>query len=272
MSYESAPATQFVATHCCACGRALVEADSVELGIGPICRKKYGYGAISNPLAASEANALVYELSARQHESWAAVAPLIARLRELGYAVLADRCQERLAPQPEIFITTCQDRGRDYYKVVSPYNEKATADWRTIRGRFFRKDKDAAGKETPYNFVPTTERKALWTLLNAHYAGKIGQGPSGVFEVAVKPAKAETPRAARPVTPAGPPLGGFLAASTTWPGCLVERPKAPRTERDEELAADLEYQREEIARDQEAEEAKLRYEAQNARVVPLRRR
>ena len=41
-SYLTAPATKMLATHCAVCARALVDAKSVELGIGPDCRKKYG--------------------------------------------------------------------------------------------------------------------------------------------------------------------------------------------------------------------------------------
>ena len=35
----------YALTHseCCVCSRALRDAESVETGIGPICRKKYGY-------------------------------------------------------------------------------------------------------------------------------------------------------------------------------------------------------------------------------------
>ena len=43
MSYENAPATQMIASHCCVCNRPLVDSVSVELGIGPDCRKKHGY-------------------------------------------------------------------------------------------------------------------------------------------------------------------------------------------------------------------------------------
>ena len=43
MSYENAPATQLIATHCACCGRPLVDAASVERGVGPECARKYGY-------------------------------------------------------------------------------------------------------------------------------------------------------------------------------------------------------------------------------------
>lgn len=44
-SYTAAPACEMLATHCCVCGLPLLDALSVELGIGPICRKKYGFDA-----------------------------------------------------------------------------------------------------------------------------------------------------------------------------------------------------------------------------------
>ena len=47
MSYENAPATRMLATHCAACGRPLVDATSVETGMGPVCRERYGYDARS---------------------------------------------------------------------------------------------------------------------------------------------------------------------------------------------------------------------------------
>lgn len=34
-TYENAPATKMLATNCVVCGRALVDAVSVEMGIGP---------------------------------------------------------------------------------------------------------------------------------------------------------------------------------------------------------------------------------------------
>jgi len=32
-----------IATTCCVCGADLVDATSIEFGIGPVCRKKYDY-------------------------------------------------------------------------------------------------------------------------------------------------------------------------------------------------------------------------------------
>ena len=43
--YENNKNTKRLATDCCVCGRALRDSKSVETGIGPICRKKYGFDA-----------------------------------------------------------------------------------------------------------------------------------------------------------------------------------------------------------------------------------
>jgi hypothetical protein len=43
MSYIDDPATALLATDCAVCNRALRDAVSVETGIGPDCRRKYGY-------------------------------------------------------------------------------------------------------------------------------------------------------------------------------------------------------------------------------------
>lgn len=42
-TYENAPATRMLATHCAVCSRPLVDAASVEAGMGPDCRDRHGY-------------------------------------------------------------------------------------------------------------------------------------------------------------------------------------------------------------------------------------
>lgn len=48
-TYENAPATKMLATACACCGRPLVDAVSVETGVGPDCRKKHGYAEAQGP-------------------------------------------------------------------------------------------------------------------------------------------------------------------------------------------------------------------------------
>lgn len=89
-NYEDAPATKLVATHCCCCGRALLDAESVEIGIGPVCREKYGYvGGSVSPEVRDEANKLVYQIACNPKAD--SVVAALLRLRELGFVKLADR-------------------------------------------------------------------------------------------------------------------------------------------------------------------------------------
>lgn len=47
--YTLAPAVSLVATDCAACSRPLLDAVSVEAGMGPTCRKRHGYGVAQRP-------------------------------------------------------------------------------------------------------------------------------------------------------------------------------------------------------------------------------
>jgi hypothetical protein len=47
MHYTQTAACQLLATHCACCGLPLLDAKSVEFGIGPNCRKHYGFDEIS---------------------------------------------------------------------------------------------------------------------------------------------------------------------------------------------------------------------------------
>lgn len=57
--YENAPATKMVATFCACCGKELVDAKSLESGMGPHCRKKHGFNAeLSAPSAEAAARVI----------------------------------------------------------------------------------------------------------------------------------------------------------------------------------------------------------------------
>ena len=198
MTYESAPATAMVATHCAACRRPLVDAVSVEMGIGPVCRERYGMGDASDEGARFEANALVYKLACGRGDAGA-----IARLRELGFAKLADKCERAqglarapfcgsprdnwgaadtgpegedappAAPRPRIFV----EEADGVITVRAPYLADAVPAWREVRaGLRFDFERKA-------HSVPVRNRAALWLLLCRFYAGEHGIGPRGPFTV-----------------------------------------------------------------------------------------
>jgi len=169
MTYESAPATALLATQCCVCGRPLLDAKSVELGIGPICRKKHGYNiADISDEARTAANGLVHRIAANGStlESLADIAALL----ELGFDKLAGKIEARMTS-----ITIKADGG--VLSVKAPYDVDFVSAVKSIRGRRWNKETKTWG-------VPASERRALWNALKAYYPGVLAIGPKGAFQVA----------------------------------------------------------------------------------------
>lgn len=95
MSYEDATATKLLATDCLCCGRPLLDADSVTVGVGPICRVKYGVASASGPNR-EEANRLIYE-AALPDTSADRRLEIARTLSGFGYNKLAVLIVERFA-------------------------------------------------------------------------------------------------------------------------------------------------------------------------------
>lgn len=174
--YENAPATKLLATTCCCCNRPLVDAVSVELGIGPDCRKKYmGKSEGHSEDARIEANRLVHQLAvaASGHGSVAetlASEGAIARLLELGFAKLAAKLDKAWI---KIRIEETAD---GMIAVVSPYNPDAVAAAQRIPGRRW----DGEAKR---NTFPVSSKALVWAMLRRFYAGQAGQGAQGTFVI-----------------------------------------------------------------------------------------
>lgn len=185
--YADSPACKMLATNCCACGRPLVDADSVENGIGPVCREKWGYDKEIDAEARVEANKLVYEASAINGAS-PRMREIIDRLNELGLTELANKVFERIYKPIKITVEPVPfGSGHARYAqgivVESPYNAdfvseiKLEISWkeRTI----VKDDKDKFRGWA----VTLPCKRALWKLLKKHYGGHDAVGPKGPFRV-----------------------------------------------------------------------------------------
>jgi hypothetical protein len=162
MSYEDAPQTKMLATHCCVCGRPLVDAKSVELGIGPEC------GQLVH--AAS-----VYTSQGRL-DKVRECATAIGAIGLVGLAeILEDRCNDAVAKAK---IEIGEADGRLW--VSTPFKrsrkEEFTKAWRAIPGRRW----DAAHE---CNVVPADQRPAVLALLKEFFPGEYAVGPKGPFMV-----------------------------------------------------------------------------------------
>jgi len=169
MSYENAPATKLVATHCVACGRPLVDAQSIEAGMGPDCRGMYGAPETLTPEARADVNARVHRL-ATATLTGAEIAAELVMIRALGADVTADKLESR-------FVVAEIAPAGDLLSVVTPFDMSFVSDLKdSVAGRRW----DAAKKQW---LIPATRdaKNALWAVLRRHFAGGVARGPDGVL-------------------------------------------------------------------------------------------
>jgi hypothetical protein len=182
--YTAAPATALVATGCACCGKDLVDAESVEAGMGPWCRKNHGYGKASLPAdwdaakkalgevefaqvfaradlgmglddtARRAANILVHRI--------ACLAPgninrRVIALSALGFETLAGRIAMRLGG------VRVEEDG-NYLVVYAPKRSPFNATAHVIRG--IRRDRKRGA-----HLVPIAARTELWALFRRAFRG-----------------------------------------------------------------------------------------------------
>lgn len=219
-SYVNAPATKMLATNCACCGRPLVDAHSVETGVGPDCRKMHGYdepqvepdweavyrhtdGVVSVAELLGDwaeagadaaktmwrlggvetrrvANLLVNRIAHEQKGD--AAEAMTQAVHALGYTTLAARIGARLA---QVRVTV----DGDDLVVVTPYRAEASGAWRELGGRFERKPRRQRR-------IPAASKRALWNVLRTYFAGLQMVGPQGLTVIP------EMPVQARPVAKA----------------------------------------------------------------------
>jgi len=188
MCYEDAPATRLLATHCTMCSRPLLDAQSVEAGMGPICRKKYGAPAHIDEESRKRANKLIHEAAVT--EDPARIPGIVAELCLLECDVAAEKLAERCGA-----IRVSQTEA-GFFTAVSPYDPGFVAASRSLPGRrWLREEKanrfaleaipgfvsaarEAYGERTIIR-IDRGDRSPIWT----DYAGFSGFA----FEKAEKP-------------------------------------------------------------------------------------
>lgn len=197
--YENAPATLMIAVNCACCSRPLLDAVSVETGMGPVCRKKHGFNtpdsvvellAVVSTLAAilpgetyltvvggvstarEAANKIVHRIACVG--LGVEVAPLLLALAELGFTKLAGIMTERAAT---IVIT----RTETTVEVVAPYSDEFLAATRAIPTRRWVKNEGKKGGRTVF---AAAQAKALLAALTKSFPGAVAMGPKGLFKLA----------------------------------------------------------------------------------------
>jgi hypothetical protein len=190
MGYEDAAATKIMATHCCACGKPLVDAKSVEVGMGPTCRKKYGWGMDVPEAVRALANKMIYRLACDVSQDTVTMESMDVadRLRDLGFDKIADIFQGRLI---KIAVTVDTFDGVECYLVRAPYDETGKFNYDCwAKGRFGIKVpafKAATKKKVFHWAIPKNSysRKRIFDALVKHHEGSLAFAPDGsVFQIA----------------------------------------------------------------------------------------
>jgi hypothetical protein len=163
-----------VATNCAVCHLPLLDAKSVELGIGPICRKKFGFDMDCKPKVREEANQIVHDIAVDPYHAEHLVR--ITRLKQLGFIALAEKILAH------VLAVTVSVNG-DFIAVNSKYNPDFVDKMRRIRGTW---DKDG----TRFNLgkkvwvVDVSHKAEVWLAIRQDYAGQVALvGGAGIIRI-----------------------------------------------------------------------------------------
>lgn len=190
-SYENAPATELVASACAVCARPLADAESVNSGLGPHCRKACGIDArslfprweeVKSALGADEyetlqidklrplyndhevakrvANRLVYRIAAEQTGPRTQARTLA--LHALGYEKLATKIADRLGA-----VHVIEEEG--VLVVKAPKSEAFISAMRSVPGSRWVGERRA-------RLVPVASKRSLWGAIKTAFPGALVVG------------------------------------------------------------------------------------------------
>ncbi len=172
--YENAPATKMLATHCACCSRPLVDAQSVETGVGPMCRQKHLVPDKVTGLARVEGNRLIHRIAKLQ--TGKEVTAAVARLKVLGFEHVVERINQRILRKRRPVVKIHYQSGRLFMKASVPHGL-----WNAWLGAMrsipeMRYESASAG-----NSFPMSKKRSVYGLLCQYFPGQLGTGPKGDF-------------------------------------------------------------------------------------------
>lgn len=166
--WTEAPAVELVATRCVACGRALLDAQSLATAMGPICRELYGRTDLLTDEQRATANRTIYRLALADHGGADAPA-LIGVLASVGLTELVQRIEQRL-----VKVRAEYRAERRLLLVQTP----KTARWSAVAPKL--------GVVTEEGLTVATNAKALrlaYAAISAYFPGLLMRGPRGLVIV-----------------------------------------------------------------------------------------
>lgn len=167
MSYEDSKQTKMLATDCCVCGRPLCDSVSVEMGIGPECRRKYGFNIDAPEENRKLANQLVYAIACNP-DAFESIEK-VRQLRNIGFTVLAEKIAHRM------FSIVIKEQGNTV-TIRTPYTEAGVNAFRGVPTRRW-------DKQNQVNVISNekTAKNAAWAALKKAFPGYTVLLPNGDF-------------------------------------------------------------------------------------------
>lgn len=193
MNYENLRSTKLLATHCICCGRALRDAASVEYGVGPVCREKYGFNETIDEEARREVNQLIWHAALPDTTAQEKLEDA-DDIERLGLVGVANKIRERfltsairITAEKVTFGKGDWARECDALIVLTPYDRekvgefkaalKAAFDWRDLTPVYENK------KFRGWAVKGSEAKQLLWDVLLRIYPNTAGFGPKGYFKV-----------------------------------------------------------------------------------------
>jgi len=168
MTYENAPSTRMLAVKCASCHKPLRDALSVNVGMGPECRKRIIFQDASETNRKA-ANRLVAQIAVEA--DMMNVAKMIQCLQNLGFGELADVIARR---KLQVVIKVAQGR----------------IELRTPREGVLRPDMELQclngcrwNSQAGVYTIPYHHKHAVYAILKKYWTGEVAIGPKGPFTV-----------------------------------------------------------------------------------------
>ena len=173
-NYLHAPQTKLLSTQCVCCGRPLVDAISVQIGMGPECRN-YNNANISTEVQEKCNELTCHAALAAQRGEVERIYEYADQIERLGLKVLADKIRKRFVNAKKNVKIWIKEKGNDLH-VKTPFRRMPgfVNAWREIEGR-----KYISGE----NIIPISSKKQLWDMLKKYFDGFYGDGPKGLFRI-----------------------------------------------------------------------------------------
>jgi len=178
MGYESSTACLVLTTHCVVCNRPLVDATSVEVCIGPVCREKVGYNTNVSEDDREQANGIINSC-AHEIANGKVTHETVERteiLREIGFPRVAD-----------IIVARCSsiiiEEDTSTYIVRCPFSPQFNTASK-CKGRYgIKKTTELSNRKVFHWVFPKSQKKTLFKALIESYEGQLAKGPRGSFIV-----------------------------------------------------------------------------------------